>query len=685
MPIYHELKITDGTTVINLLNLPDGYSVEGHRQQIAQYKGGGTWSQSALGAGGQLVYYAYDDVIESYPISAVVTGAPEATTAALADLLALLRKCADYWVDEYKSEPVWIQAQASGEPGKRYAIIKTGALPDLGNPYEEPWITSSALASLELTVRRGHWQNVAPKLSTALAISSMQTFDGRNYGNVDSADVREPITTDGVFVNNQATETNLTHQYRYTNIGAVWSGNLQLVAVPYTLIGTAVGDTSYFGIRDTGAAQRTPFYNLVFDIGTAQTGLTIAWEYWNGAAFINIPAFSDTTAINPALMTSTWSLTGVNSVVFPGLNAWVVGNLFTLFGGAAPNFNAYWLRAHVTGVGGGLIAPIQQNRRVYVSSWTSLRVESDAVAGQLPAICKAIFHNRSEAGGAKSTDAETARIIGGIRSVDRGTTFRANLNLGGEQNPPISTLITPTATAARPEWMPLLVGSYAPGGVAAASVEAVINLLSNDYHGKFRVFVRYYQTTGAAGDVSAYLIQTHALGGGGHIKTSKTLSSETGPFRLWDFGEFNIPGILPMEEVAYNYFHLYLANSNAGGTNVRLYDIIFMPIDEFTFDVSEFDVGQLGLRWPYLGYIDSIIDPKRIVRTAGFYSLAGPGAELRSIWLSIAGDRLQLEPGKIQKLWLLCSDYETHERSYPGLVNSFQMESVTRYLSLREA
>ena len=134
MTIAHELKITDGTTVINLLNLADGYSVEGHRQQIAQYKGGGTWSQSALGDGGALAYYAYDDVIENYHLSAIVTGAPEATIAAVADLLALLRKCADYWVDDYASEPIWIESQVYGETAKRYAIVKVGSLLDLGNP-----------------------------------------------------------------------------------------------------------------------------------------------------------------------------------------------------------------------------------------------------------------------------------------------------------------------------------------------------------------------------------------------------------------------------------------------------------------------------------------------------------------------------------------------------------------------
>ena len=260
MPIYHELKITDGTTVINLLNLPDGYSVAGHRQAIAQYKGGGSWSQSALGDGGQLAYYAYDDVMEAYPITAIATGDPAPTIAALTDLLALLRKCADYWVDDYKSEPVWVQCQAYGEPAKRYAIIKAGAIPDLGNPYEEPWISSAALEGIELTVRRGHWRAQAPKLSTPLEIAGP--------GNVDDADVLNPITTDGVFVNNCQTTSSLSHQYRYTAIGAAWGANQIAAAVPYTLMGIAINDAVYFGIEDTGAAQRVTFNNLVFDIGT---------------------------------------------------------------------------------------------------------------------------------------------------------------------------------------------------------------------------------------------------------------------------------------------------------------------------------------------------------------------------------------------------------------------------------
>ncbi len=673
MPIYHELKITDGTTVINLLNLPDGYSVAGHRQAIAQYKGGGSWSQSALGDGGQLAYYAYDDAMEAYPITAIVTGDPAPTIAALADLLALLRKCADYWVDDYKSEPVWVQCQAYGEPATRYAIIKAGTIPDLGNPYEEPWISSAALEGIELTVRRGHWRAQAPKLSTPLEISGP--------GNVDDADVLDPITTDGVFVNNCSTNAVLTHQYRYTD-PFVYSANMIGLAVPYQLIGIALNDAAYFGIIDTGAAQRVPFNNLVFDIGTPQVGTDIIWEYYNGAAFVVLPNnWADSTCVIPTNYTDSFDRTGVGSVAWEGPANWVAVNLFTFLGGLAPNVRAFWVRARVTNAGAQ--APIQQNRRVYFAGQTYLEVQASEVVGQLPAICKLIAHNRSETSFATpATNAETARIIGGVRDEARGDLFHANVNLGGVQNA-ASVAVTPAATVSLSAYPALLVARGQLGGAGNVTLAAVQTLGDKDYYGRFRVFVRYKLVAGVAGSVTVYLTQRQDTAGtGGVIHTSETLVAVAGEYQLFDFGEFTIPGILPLEIAAYNWFNVEVVCSDAGGCDIYGYDMIFMPIDEYTFDISDFDADLNQVAWPQYVIADSIIDPKRIMRTIARTTF---GVDLlKKIWLSVAAAPMQREPGLKQRIWFLTSDYTGSEIAYPFNLNSMQMESVTRYIGLRE-
>ena len=675
MPIYHELKITDGTTVINLLNLPDGYSVAGHRQAIAQYKGGGSWSQSALGDGGQLAYYAYDDVMEAYPITAIATGDPAPTIAALTDLLALLRKCADFWVDDYKDEPVWVQCRAYGEPATRYAIIKAGTIPDLGNPYEEPWISSAALEGIELTVRRGHWRAQAPKLSTPLEIAGP--------GNVDDADVLDPITTDGVFINNCSTGAAITHQYRFTFIGATWQDDFAR-AVPYPLIGGFFDDCVYFGIIDTGAAQRVPFNNLVFDIGATAVNLEFEWDYYNGANFVIFPNnWADSTCTIPTNYTDSFDKPGVGSVAWEGPADWVVVNLLAEHGGTAPNVTAFWVRARVSAVGGAPTLPTQQNRRVYFAGQTYLEVQASEVVGQLPAICKLIAHNRSETSFATpATDAETARIIGGVRDYARGNLFRANVNLGGQQNTG-GVSVTPAATATAAAFPPWLTARGLLGGPGNVTLASVQTLGDGDYFGRFRVFVRYKLVAGVAGSVTAYLTQRQdTLGTGGVIHTSETLVAVAGEYQLFDFGEFTIPGILPLEIAAYNWFNVEVVCSDAGGCDIRGYDMIFMPIDEYTFDISDFDADLNQIVWNQYVTADSIIDPKRIMRTI---ARTTTGADvLKKIWLSVAAAPMQLEPGLKQRIWFLTSDYTGSEIAHPFNVNSMQMESVTRYLGLRE-
>ncbi|GAH14628.1 unnamed protein product, partial [marine sediment metagenome] len=102
------LRITDGTTIINLLDITTGYSVAGYRQAVAQYKGGGSWSESALSDGRVIRDYHYGNIRELLPVT-VGGGTQNATINALADLQTLLTKATDYWVFDWQNEPVWIE------------------------------------------------------------------------------------------------------------------------------------------------------------------------------------------------------------------------------------------------------------------------------------------------------------------------------------------------------------------------------------------------------------------------------------------------------------------------------------------------------------------------------------------------------------------------------------------------
>ena len=58
------LRITDGTTIIDLLSPTTGFHLAGWEPAIAQYKGGGMFSNSPLADGRRLVDRHFDNVID---------------------------------------------------------------------------------------------------------------------------------------------------------------------------------------------------------------------------------------------------------------------------------------------------------------------------------------------------------------------------------------------------------------------------------------------------------------------------------------------------------------------------------------------------------------------------------------------------------------------------------------------
>lgn len=88
----------------------------------------------------------------------------------------------------------------------------------------------------------------------------------------------------------------------------------------------ATNDAYYFGYR-------LPFGRARITYGTAGVGTAIAWEYWNGAAWVAIPGITD--------LTLGWTASaGTYNVSWGYLPAWTR----TVVGGK----EAYWVRARVS-------------------------------------------------------------------------------------------------------------------------------------------------------------------------------------------------------------------------------------------------------------------------------------------------------------------------------------------------
>lgn len=295
---YEILKITDGTNTINLLDLADGYSVEGHRQKIAKYKGGGTWLQSALADGRRLVNKRFDNVIETYPIPALVAGKQDIMSNVLRDLLLLLEKASDYYIVPWQDERVWLVARAKYETNTRYAMIFMGSIPDLGDPYSPAFNDDAVLTKLVLGIERGHWLSDEPGSSTCVEISAT--------GLGAEADIFVPTeSADDCWVN-------------------LTAGTINIPGVSLIFGADAVGNETGSGIRfrsvtiPPGATIISSFIRFVSATGTAGTtcNVDITGES-NGT-----PAVFSTYADYAARTRSG------DSVNWNAIPAWVGGNIY---------------------------------------------------------------------------------------------------------------------------------------------------------------------------------------------------------------------------------------------------------------------------------------------------------------------------------------------------------------------
>lgn len=675
----NELIVTDGTTWVNLLNLADGYSVEDWAATVAQYKGGGVWHQSALTDGARLVFKTFDNAVEEFPIPAVAAHLADNAAAALWRLLGLLEQAANYWRDDWDTTPVWLESQSDCETGKMYAHINSGGFPDIGDPYSPEYLEDAVLSNLTLRINRGHWKDNPPMQGSGLATSVTYTHDGRTVGNVNSAGTRVPVTTPDVFVANKSALCNIDEVWRY-DAGAGTFTDMIAAGVPFDLFPAATGanDALIIGIESAGADDFV-YDNLIFDIGTANVGIPTVWEYWNGAwVAFGVAMLDRTDTAGDAFDTA-----GVNGAYWSSAANWVNADLNAIYGGAAPAITAYWVRCRCTG-GGVVTIPTQINRNIYTANKNYIEVQEDDIGGHIPANLKLFGHVQTDASAIYGW--EPTRLMGGLRSVDRGEDFQTFINLGNTQNPAGVTVASAGAettlqgSIARPayfyyEWQPV-----GPGDVAL--VESVdITISNNDFHGTFRVLYRCLQVGGSAGDIGMAL-QYNSGGINYTTETQYTVMDSPGAF-VYDFGVHTIPGVVPFELDHSTLFTIWLSTSNAPNADLWHQELILMPVDEFAFEVSTDDISWSTSEFEYF-YIDSIIDPKRIVRT---HLMRIVSNALRAFWLSIMGDRFQFKPNRQQRMYFLSQGIDSNddplEASMHKVVFRSQMWAQQQYLTRR--
>jgi hypothetical protein len=519
-----------------------------------------------------------------------------------------------------------------------------------------------------LTIERDHWTENPPGTGTATAASSVEAYNARNFGNINSAGARDPVTTQDVYVRNKRNEANLTHIFEDDN-GAFT--NLIDAALPHRLLPAvpATGDDLYFGIS-TAVADSGPFDNLVFDVGTVQTNITDTdWLYWNGASWAAIPTIRDYTA-SAAGTGVAFSRTGIYSVQWEIPSNWAAT--------AVNGVTAYWVRLNFAASDPGPTGATQQNRRIYTVTWPYVEVQATEINGTLPALLRIL---------ALQEDTRTVsiqRIFCGLRSHSRGANFTAVLNASDEQNP---TGITVTAgtTSSFIDLAPSPTGrviEYNPAGVDAFASRASFQLgtsISPEYLGSFHCFFRYI-TTGAT---TSYQARIRVLSDSGSITTftgaaTSIAAGATTHFGIAGLGKIDLPPYLEHADADESgRVNISIEISSSDGTdNLRIVDLWVMPIDEWAMDASQEETGVAVMDARF----DSLQNPRRVLR-AGFFSSDAIIQPFRTVKNGPA----ILQANTLQRLWFLIFRFDVNGRDESYLYHSMrlQLESNQRYFSYR--
>jgi len=513
---------------------------------------------------------------------------------------------------------------------------------------------------------------------------------------------REATCLDEVYIANKHNKAQITNVH-YWN-GAAWSPNLMGAALPFDLLPNPVTNQHLvvFGI-DSTVADSGPFASLVFDLARAITDTTtIQWRYSdvsgadpNGWAPLTV---QDNTNQDGLMTGIAFDTLGVNSVHWIQPSGWLVQS--PTIGGVALGVTGLWVCADVDAAAGTGVPPQEQNRDVYTITWPCIEVAAAQVLGDIPALARVRVHNQSDADFNATTDpllgAESIRV--GLRSMDRGADFSAYINLAQEQNPvgisaaeddPTTSFATDLQYAPSGECI-----RFQPGGVIDPARECIQITFSAaiwaQYYGKYHVFIRARQVGGNAGDMSVYMRLTQGvvnLGTAFWIGETGYTEVVGTPYPL-DCGRvvFPIGGVSPVESYYPPVLHLYLRNTNAAATDLYLYDVILLPVDEWgaEFVVSQYGGNaQLGGdRSPfYHGVldIDSMSYPK--LRLSAQVRM-DQNDQILFPWRCISNNAASLRKNTRQRLWFYMVNY-VDTVSHLAYGHSLTVTDNERYLSMR--
>lgn len=271
MATLAKLEISDGTTTVNLLtgSGQTGFSLRNWDPAVIQPKGGGVFQDSPLAAGRRLVYAVDATAIEDMTVD-INDYDQDGLIEQAQDLMRLLLKARAYQSTEFQDEPVWIRARSNCETNDRYALIINWAIPQLANPYAQPFVSASEISTMDeisLQLERGHWRANEPGVGECVEVGSSQTWD---YGFAITQEASNPpgqavlaFTQHGGSNALYAGSLNESRIMKSTDGGDTWANNLTAAPVPasvhvlYTLTNNNILAGGFFDAAGTRALIRT--------------------------------------------------------------------------------------------------------------------------------------------------------------------------------------------------------------------------------------------------------------------------------------------------------------------------------------------------------------------------------------------------------------------------------------------
>lgn len=675
------LRITDGTTSIDLLGGAGGYRLKSWVPVRASLKGGGRRA-SPLADGSQLVTAFYDNAVDTLEL-VCRGGDMDQVIWYRQELDRLLIKAREYWTTSWQTEPVWIEARGASETNLRYSVIKDYSMPMDDDPYANPFSPSAPHPSVqdELILaleHEGFWRAEEPGTVVELEASASLSSRGQ-----------EATIEPDCYVANHAKVAQIDEMW--LDNGFIFTGNQIGAAQPYDITpnGAAVGngDISYFGIDTTVAATSGPFSSLVFDVSTAAVytgaiGVDFAtWQYWNGA-WVNLSVYDNTDPPGvQGVTTQPWSQTGVNSIHWEQPSDWTTT--------AVNGITAYWVRAVFT-VGAGITRAQQDNRDVYTVSWPYIDIATDMAAGDeqlygdVPLLAKIIARG---VGQAVVPNIYESAFWFALRSKSRGASFQAFLNFSDEQNQTGITVAAggvSTAFAANTQAPTGRIAQYSPGAIQAMAQRATITISSSllpSYYGRFRVFIRYRMSAGADGNIRFRL----AVGSRYSPTFEALVRSE---WLAQDMGLFSIPDSITPDTGASSgrsfLLSLEAENTVAAARVFDLMDVVLLPADEWLgYFVEPEGSGLPSFQWLV---VDSATRARLPV--SSWVEESG-GLEQSYLAYAAAPAIFQSNPGaEGQRLWILQAGQDivggfTEQMSTYQYAIRSNVAGVHRYLSMR--